>query len=85
MRQFCVQNFSTIGCSCEELSCIRPDGRTDTLTDSIVYSLFEYTKTTNKFTKKQPQLPIAVSGIATIVFSVATRNGPCIDKPQPLK
>jgi len=44
MRQFCVQDFSTIGCSCEELSCKRPAGRTDTLTDSIVYSLFEYTK-----------------------------------------
>jgi hypothetical protein len=37
---FCVQSFSSIGCNCEELSCKRPD----TLTDSIVYSLIEYTK-----------------------------------------
>ena len=29
MRQFCAQNFSSIGCNCEELSCKRPDGRTD--------------------------------------------------------
>ncbi len=43
MRQFCVQNFSSIGCNCEELSCKRTDG-TDTLTDSRVYSLFGYTK-----------------------------------------
>jgi hypothetical protein len=44
MRQFCAQNFSSIECNCEELSCKRTDGRTDTLTDSRVYSLFEYTK-----------------------------------------
>jgi hypothetical protein len=34
------KNFTTIGLSFEELSC----KRSDTLTDSIVYSLFEYTK-----------------------------------------
>src|SRR5271155_5396691 len=49
MRQFCAQNFSSIECNCEELSCKRTDGRTagrtDTLTDSRVYSLFEYTTT----------------------------------------
>jgi hypothetical protein len=28
MRQFCVQNFITVGGSCEELSCKRPDSRT---------------------------------------------------------
>jgi hypothetical protein len=28
MRQFCAQNFSSIGCNCEELSCKRTDGRT---------------------------------------------------------
>ncbi len=41
IRRFYVQNFITIGLTFEELSCIRPD----TLTDSIVSSLFEYTKT----------------------------------------
>ncbi len=40
IRRFYVQNFITIGLAFEELSCIRPI----TLTDSIVYSLFEYTK-----------------------------------------
>jgi hypothetical protein len=44
MRQFCAQNFSSIECNCEELSCKRPAGRTAILTDSRVYSLFEYTK-----------------------------------------
>jgi hypothetical protein len=39
IRRFYVQNFITIGLAFEELSCIRPD----TLTDSIVYSLFQYT------------------------------------------
>jgi hypothetical protein len=29
LRQFCVQNFSLIGCSCEELLCKRTDGHTD--------------------------------------------------------
>src|SRR3990167_9322278 len=43
MRQLCVQNFSSIGCSCEELSCKRTAGRPDTLTDSRGV-LFEYTK-----------------------------------------
>jgi hypothetical protein len=28
MGQFCVQNFSSIGCNCEELSCKRTAGRT---------------------------------------------------------
>jgi hypothetical protein len=48
MRQFCVQNFSSIGCSCEELSCKRPAGRPDGRTHRpilVVYSFFEYTKT----------------------------------------
>ena len=40
MRQFCTQNFSSIERNCEELSC----KRTDTLTHSRVYPLFEYTK-----------------------------------------
>jgi hypothetical protein len=40
MRQFCVQNFITTRSPSEELSCKRPD----TLTDSIVYERFEYTK-----------------------------------------
>ena len=44
MRQFCAQNFSSIECNFEELSCKRPA----TLTDSRVYSLFEYTKTGTK-------------------------------------
>ena len=45
MRLFYVQNFITIGLSFEDLSCKRPDGRIDTLINSIVYSLSEYTKT----------------------------------------
>ncbi len=28
-------------------------------------------------------IPIAVSGMAMVVVSVAIRNGPCTDKPQP--
>ncbi len=40
MRRFYAQNFITIGLALEALSC----KRTDTLTDSIVSSLFEYTK-----------------------------------------
>ncbi len=40
MRPFCVQNFISIGLVFEELLCKRLDGRTDTLTDSIVYSRF---------------------------------------------
>ena len=38
------ENSITIGWLLEELSCKRPDGRPDILTDSRVYSLFEYTK-----------------------------------------
>ena len=48
MRKFCAQNFSSIECNCEELSCKRTDAP-DTLTDSRVYSLSEYTKTNNFF------------------------------------
>ncbi len=44
IRRFYAQNFITIGLALEELSCKRPTGRPDILTDSIVYSLFEYTK-----------------------------------------
>jgi hypothetical protein len=44
IRRFYVQNFITIGLTFEELLCKRTDGRTDTLADSIVSSLFEYTK-----------------------------------------
>ncbi len=40
MRRFYAQNFITIGLAFEDLSCKRPD----ILTDSRVYSLFEYTK-----------------------------------------
>src|ERR1700722_13968881 len=40
MRLNCVENFMTIGLFFQKLSC----KRTDTLTDSRVYSLFEYTK-----------------------------------------
>ena len=40
MRQFCVQNFITTRSRSKELSCKHPG----TLTDSIVYELFEYTK-----------------------------------------
>ncbi len=40
IRWFYVQNFITIGSTFEELSCKRPN----ILTDSIVSSLFEYTK-----------------------------------------
>ncbi len=40
MRRFYAQNFITIGLALEELSCKRPA----ILTDSRVYSLFEYTK-----------------------------------------
>ena len=46
VRPFYGQNFITIGWPFEELSCKRPDGRPDTLTDFRVYSLFEYTKIT---------------------------------------
>jgi hypothetical protein len=50
MRQIYVQNFNSIGLVFQELSCKRPAGRTDgrtaTLTDFRVYSLFEYTKMT---------------------------------------
>src|SRR3984957_17400794 len=53
MRLNCVENFMTIGLFFQKLSCKRTDGRPagrpagrpDTLTDSRVYSLFEYTKT----------------------------------------
>jgi len=41
MRQFCVQNFSSIGCSCEELSCIRTAGRTAGHTDRF-YSVLTF-------------------------------------------
>jgi hypothetical protein len=44
MRRFYAQNFITIGSAFEALSCKRTAGRPDTLTDSIVFSLFEYTK-----------------------------------------
>jgi len=40
IRRFYAQNFITIGLTFEELSC----KRTATLADSIVSSLFEYTK-----------------------------------------
>ncbi len=40
IRRFYAQNLITIGSYFRELSCKRPD----TLTDSRVYSLFEYTK-----------------------------------------
>jgi len=43
--RFYAQNFIIIGLTFEELSCKQTNGRTDTLTDSIVSSLFEYTKT----------------------------------------
>ena len=39
---------------------------------NYVYMTFSYTDS-----------PIAVSGIANIVFSVATLNIPCTDKPTP--
>ena len=48
MRQFCVQNFITIGSPLKQLSCKRPD----TLTDSIVSELFEYTKNQSENVKK---------------------------------
>jgi hypothetical protein len=44
MRRFYAQNFITIGLALQALSCERPAGRTAILTDSRVYSLFEYTK-----------------------------------------
>ncbi len=54
MRQFCVENFMTIGWTFQELSCKRPDGRPARRTHwpilecthflSTQYSLFEYTK-----------------------------------------
>ena len=47
MRQFYVQNFSSIECNCEELSNKRTDGRTAGRTHwpiLVVYSLFEYIK-----------------------------------------
>jgi len=40
-------------------------------------------KKDQKFSINQFHLPIAVSGMATVVVSVAIRNGPCTDKPQP--
>jgi hypothetical protein len=40
MRRFYAQSFLTIGSYFQELSC----KRTDTLTNSIVHSFFEYTK-----------------------------------------
>ena len=43
LRLNCVENFIVIGLSFQKLSCKRPDIRTGTLTDSRVYSLFEYT------------------------------------------
>jgi hypothetical protein len=46
IRRFYAQNFVTVGLALEELSCKRPTGRTDIMTDSVVYSLFEYTKIT---------------------------------------
>ena len=51
IRRFYVQNFGSIGQCCQELSCIRPAGRPDTLTDSRVSSLFEYT-TLFEYTKR---------------------------------
>ncbi len=45
MRRFYAQNFITIGLAFGALSCKRTAGRTDTPSDSIVSSLFEYTKT----------------------------------------
>jgi hypothetical protein len=39
----------------------------------------------NNFSINKFHLPIAVSGIAIVVVSVAIRNGPCTDKPQPSK
>ena len=43
LRLNCVENVILIGLSFQKLSCKRPDIRTGTLTDSRVYSLFEYT------------------------------------------
>ena len=43
LRLNCVENFIVIGLSFQKLSCKRPDSRTDTLIDSRVCELFEYT------------------------------------------
>ena len=61
IRRLYTENFVTIGSCYRELSCIGTDGRPDTQTDSIVYSLFEYTKIHKDFIRKSMRYTLSDS------------------------
>ena len=68
MRQFYVQKFSLISCSCEEISNKRTDGRTH-WPILVVYSLFEYTKTCQKWRLKTHVFSISKLFTSTLLVT----------------